>query len=75
MSKRKNKKVTGLIKDDLIGKIMTKYVGLRAKPSCYLINDGSEDKKPKGTKECAIKRKIKFENYKNCLKQINLRIK
>ena len=24
-------------------------------------------KKAKGTKKCAMKRKIKFENYKNCL--------
>ena len=29
-------------------------------------------KKQKGTKECVIKRKLKFENYK---KQLNLRIK
>ena len=28
---------------------------------------GSEDKKAKGTKTCVIKRKLKFENYKNCL--------
>ena len=24
-------------------------------------------KKRKGTKKCVIKRKLKFENYKNCL--------
>ena len=34
----------------------------------YLIKDGSEDKKAKGTKKCVIKRKPKFENCKNCLK-------
>ena len=26
-----------------------------------------EDEKAKGTKNCVIKRKLEFENYKNCL--------
>ena len=39
---------------------MTKFVGLRAKTYNYLLDDGSEDKKAKGTKKCVIKRKIKF---------------
>ena len=43
---------------------MAKFVGLRAKSYSHLIDDGSEDKKAKGTKKCVIKRKIKFENYK-----------
>ena len=29
---------------------------------------GSKDKKPKGTKKCIKKGKLKFENYKNCIK-------
>ena len=33
----------------------------------YLIDNGSKDKKAKNTKKCVIKRKIKFENYKDCL--------
>ena len=64
LPKGKNKKVIGLMKDELGGKIMTKFVGLRAKTYSYLIDDGSEDKKAKGTKKCIIKRKLKFENYK-----------
>ena len=51
------------MKDKLGGKIMTKFVGLRAKTYSYLIDDASEDKKAKGTKKCVIKRKLKFENY------------
>ena len=46
------------MKDRLGEKIMTKYVGLRAKTSSYLIDDGSEDVTAKGTKKSAIKTKI-----------------
>ena len=56
------------MKDELGGKIMTKFVGLRAKTYTYLIDDSSEDKKANDTKKCLIKWKRKFENYKNCLK-------
>ena len=45
---------------------MTKCSGLRAKAFSYLIDDGSEDKKVKDKKRCVIKRKLKFENYRNC---------
>ena len=51
---------------------MTKFVGLREKTYSYLIDEGSEDKKAKGTKKHVIKRKLKFENYKNCLKATQL---
>ena len=60
------------MKDELGGKIMTKFVGLRAKIYSYLIDDGSEDKKAKSIKKCVIKRKLKFENYKNCLEATQL---
>ena len=63
----KNKKVTGLMKDELGGKIITEFVTLRPKSYSYLINDCKEDKKAKGTKKCVIKRMIKFNDYKNCL--------
>ena len=67
MSKGKNKKVIRLIKDELGGKIMRKFVGLRTKSYSNLIDDGSEDKKAKDTKKNVIKRKLRFENNKNCL--------
>ena len=51
---------------------MTKFVGLKAKTHNYLIDDGSEDKKAKCTKKCVIKRKLKFENYKNSLEATQL---
>ena len=53
------------MKDKLGGKIMIKFVGLRAKIYSYLIDDSSKDKKAKGTKKCVIKKKLKFKNYKN----------
>ena len=46
------------MKDELGGKIMRKFVGLRAKRYSYLADDGNEDKKAKGTKKCVIKRKL-----------------
>ena len=49
--KGKIKDVIGLMKDELGGKIMTEFVGLRAKTYSYLIDNGSEDKKAKGTKK------------------------
>ena len=63
----KNKKVIGLMKDELGGKIITEFVTLRPKTYSYLINNFKEDKKAKGTKKCIIKRMIKFNDYKNCL--------
>ena len=65
LSKEKNRKVIGLMKDKLGGKTMKKFVlGLRVKTFSYLIDDGSENKKSKGTKRCVIKKPLKFENYK-----------
>ena len=62
-----NKKVIGLMKDELGGKIITEFVTLRPKTYSYLTDDSKEDKKAKGTKKCVIKRMIKFDDYKKCL--------
>ena len=63
----KNKKVIGLMKDKLGGKIITEFVKLRPRTYSYLTDDGKEDKKTKGTKKCVIKKMIKFIDYKKCL--------
>ena len=63
----KNKKVIGLMKDELGGKTITEFITLRPKTYSYLTDDGILDKKAKGTKKCVIKRIIKFDDYKNCL--------
>ena len=63
--------------DELREKIMTKFVGLKAKTYSYLIDDSSKDKKAKGTEKCVIKRKLEFEatyldNKINYLEKLNL---
>ena len=69
----KNKKVIGLMKDELGGKIMTEFVALRPKTYYYLMADGNSDsgthvnKKFRGNKKCVIKRRLKFNDYKDCL--------
>ena len=57
----KNKKVVGLMKDELGPKIMTGFVALRPKTCSYLIDDDNSNthatkvaKKAKGTKKCVI---------------------
>ena len=67
LPKEKNKKVIGLMKDELGGKIMTEFVALRPKTYSYLVDDGNSDKKAKGTKKCVLKRRLKFSDYKGCL--------
>ena len=67
LSTGKNKKVTGLMKDELGGRFITEFVPFRPKTYSYLTDDCKEDKKAKGTKKCGIKRMIKFDDYKNCL--------
>ena len=72
----KNKKVIGLMKDELGGTIMTEFMSLRPKLYSYKKLDGSEtsngphfmeDKKCKGIKKCIVKKTLTFEDYKNCL--------
>ena len=39
------------------------FVALRAKTYAYLIGDGSDHKRAKGTKKCIVKRTLMFEYY------------
>ena len=66
LPKEKNKKVIRLMKDDLGGNIMNEFVGLRVKS--YLKENNGKCKKEKGTKKRVIKRKLKFQDYRNCLR-------
>ena len=62
-----NKKVIGLMKDELGGKIMTEFVALGPKLYSYRELDGSEDKKCKEIKKCIVKKTLTFEDCKTCL--------
>ena len=61
-----NKKVIGLMKDELGGEIMSEFVALRPKMYAYKVGN-NESKKCKGIKRCVVKKDIKFKYYKNCL--------
>ena len=60
----KNKKVIGLMKDELGGKIIAEFITLRPKTYSFLTDDGKEDKK---AKETMCNKMIKFNDYKKCL--------
>ena len=47
----KNRKVIGLMKDELGGEIITNFFTLRPKTYSYLTDDSKEDKKAKGAKK------------------------
>ena len=51
----KNKKIIGLFKVELGGRIIKEFGALRAKTYSYLMDDNSEVKKSKGTKKSVIK--------------------
>ena len=55
-----NKKVIGMFKGELNGKIMKEFYTLGAKIYAFLLDDDTEKKKAKGTKKCVIKRKLIF---------------
>ena len=62
-----NKKLLGLFKDEIGGKIITELVALREKAYSYLDDADNRHKKSKGSKKCVIKQKLMFQNFKDCL--------
>ena len=64
----KNKKVIGLMKHELGGKIMLELVALRVKMYAYRkIDKEMEEQCCKGTKKCVVSEGLTFDDYNNCL--------
>jgi len=55
-----------LLKDEADGKIISEFVGLRAKWYAFDM-DGDEFKKCKGVKKYVANKEITLNDYKNCL--------
>ena len=62
-----NKKVLGKFKDEVTGKCIEEFVGLKAKSYAFKMFEGEEIRKCKGIKKQVVQKSIKFEDYKNCL--------
>ena len=65
-----NKKIPGLIKDQLGGKIIIEFCAIRVKTYASAVYDGKkikEKKRAKGTKKCVIKNELMLQHYKNSL--------
>ena len=61
-----NKKVLGMMKDEVAGKIIKEFVGLRSKLYSFVMDDGGETKKCKGIKKQVVESSIRHEHYKTC---------
>ena len=62
-----NKKVIGMFKDEVAGRQITHFIGLRPKLYTFKIEDGNTTKKCKGVKKNVVKKGIDFEHYFECL--------
>ena len=60
-----NKKIIGKFKDELGGKQMTEFIGIRPKMYSYVGEDSG--KRAKGVKKSVLKKTITHKDYKNCL--------
>lgn len=74
----KNKKALGKFKDEVGGKLIKQFVGLR--PKMYALDVDTENeiennkyKRAKGIQRCVVEKKIKFNDYINCLQTKHVR--
>ena len=62
-----NKKVIGMFKDEVAGKQITHFVGLRPKLYSFKVEDSNTTKKCKGIKKNVVKKGVNFDDYVQCL--------
>ena len=58
----------GMFKDEVAGKNIKEFVGLRSKLYSFIMEEGKENKRCKGVKKQVVKSSITHEDYKTCLK-------
>ena len=75
LSKGKNKKVTGLMKDKLWWKDRERICRTQTKMYSYLIDDGIGNKKAKEIRKCITKQRLKSEDYKKCFENNQIILK
>ncbi|RWR99447.1 uncharacterized protein B4U79_03152, partial [Dinothrombium tinctorium] len=67
-----NKQVLGKLKDEMAGKIITEFVGLKSKMYAFKFYENEktiEKKKAKGVTKSTIKTTLKFDDYKELIFQ------
>ena len=62
-----NKKVIGMFKDEVSGKQITHFVGLRPKLYSFKVEGEVDLKKCKGIKKNVVKKSLDFDDYVKCL--------
>ena len=62
-----NKKVIRMFKDEVAGRQITHFVGLRPKLYSFKVEEVGLTKKFKGVKKNVVKRELSFEDYVQCL--------
>ena len=62
-----NKKVIGMFKDEVAGKHITHFVGLRPKIYSFKIEEDREVRKCKGIKKNVVRKTMDFDDYVKCL--------
>lgn len=61
-----NKKVLGKMKDEMMGRPISAFVGLKSKMYSFIC-DGRESKRAKGIKRTTVENEISFAQYLDCL--------
>ena len=62
-----NKKVIGMFKDEVAGRQITHFVGLRPKLYSFKVEGDKTTKKCKGIKKNVVKKTLDFDDYVRCL--------
>ena len=62
-----NKKVIGKFKDEVGGKLISHFFGLRPKLYTFKVEEKGDKRKAKGVKKNVIKKSLSFEDYKKYL--------